>query len=61
MIKYQFSRSNDDTLNIRMDNKTAEAIRQIAKDEATTVQEVCRVFLRQALDDYINEVTPNEL
>lgn len=61
MIKYQFSRSNDDTLNIRMDNKTAEAIRQIAKDEATTVQEVCRVFLRQALDDYISEVTPNEL
>lgn len=55
MSKYTFSRANDDTLNVRMDKKTAESIRDIAKKENTTVQEVCRVFLKQALKDYLLE------
>lgn len=52
MNKYQFSRANDDTLNVRMDKETADKIRVIAEQEKTTVQEVCRVFLRVALEDY---------
>lgn len=53
MSKYAFSRAKDDTLNVRMDKETADAIRKIAEAESTTVQEVCRVFLREALNDYL--------
>lgn len=55
MSKYNFSRASDDTLNVRIDRDTAEEIRAIAEREKTTVQEVCRVFLRAALKDYLEE------
>lgn len=51
--KYKFSRAKDDTLNVRIEKGVAEDIRSIAKTEQTTVQEVCRVFLEQALKDYL--------
>ncbi len=55
MSKYKFSRANDDTLNVRMSKTTAEYIRKIAKAEEVSVQEVCRVFLEEALKDYLTE------
>lgn len=56
-MKYSFSRATDDTLNVRIDKQTADAIREIAKQENTTVQEVCRVFLKEALADYLAQPT----
>lgn len=55
MNKYNFSRVNDNTLNIRMDKYTADAIRVIAKQEKITMQEVCRTFLQVAVKDYFND------
>jgi hypothetical protein len=55
MGKYQFSRAKDDTLNVRMSSEVAKAIRDIAGVEKTTVQEVCRVFLEEALKDYLTQ------
>lgn len=53
MKKYSFSRAKDDTLNVRMSSEVANSIRDIANKEKTTVQEVCRVFLEEALKDYL--------
>lgn len=55
MSKYNFTRANDNVLSIRMDKETGDAIRAIAKKEKTTVHEICRVFLREALRDYQKE------
>lgn len=50
--KFHFSRSTDDTLNVRMSKETADKIRDIAKKEDISVQEVCRSFLTFALEKY---------
>ena len=55
MSKFNFSRATDDTLNVRMSKQTADAIRDISKNEDVTVQEVCRTFLEVALTDYLAE------
>ena len=63
--KYDFSHANDTTLNIRMRSHVADKIRKIATQEKTTIQEVCRVFLENALADYVkyknNEILDAEL
>ncbi len=52
MSKYDFHRATDTILSVRMSKENAERIKQIAKTEAVSIQEVCRTFLNEALKDY---------
>ena len=52
MSKFNFHRATDDTLNIRISKQTADRIREIAKLEKLTIQEVCREFLEVASKEY---------
>lgn len=53
MSKYNFSRATDDILSVRITKKDADKIREIAKNEDVSIQEVCRTFLTVALEDYL--------
>lgn len=52
MSKYNFDRAEDDVLSVRIRKDIAENIRQIAKKERVSIQEVCRTFLTVAVQDY---------
>ena len=61
MSKFDFNHSNDSVLAIRMSDDTATKIRQIAKKEKVTIQEVCREFLRVAVEEYLNQPDKEQL
>lgn len=53
MSKYAFhKRYKSEPMSIRVDSDVAVVIRQIAKENETTIQEVCRVLLRKSVSRY---------